>query len=462
MKNNLFLERKVTGAVIAIAILVSGCGNKGENANNAQQQQPQAVKVKLKNLTAGKVRDSTQFVGSLEAKQRVSLAPRVDGRIVDIAVNEGDNVERGQLMVQLQLDRERAEVDSASSNVSIQRANVSNAQAEARAAEAEEASAVAAVQEARANLRELESEVELARTNINRSKFLVKEGAQAQQELDNNRRNLETAIARRDSAQEALVAAQKAINAAKARTRAALAEVDSQKASLAQAKAQVNVASQNLDYNRVVAPITGTVGDILPKEGDYVEAGERLTTIAQNEILDLNISVPVERAPDLEVGLPVEIVDDNGEARVSGRISFVSPSVNRTEQSVLAKATFPNNGSLRDEQFVRARVIWSEQSGILVPTEAVSRIGGQSFVFVATEATKKNGETMLIAKQRPVKLGDVQNQSYQVISGVESGDKLVVSGILNLSDGTPIQTATAAKESEEAKEAVSEVRTSNN
>lgn len=453
-KNTPLLERKVTGVIIAISILVGACGNKGENASNASEQ-PQAVTVEVQNIAATEVRDSTQFVGSLEARQRVTLAPRVDGRIVDIAVDEGDLVERGQLVVQLQLDREQAEVDSAVSNVSIRQANVSNAEAEASASEAEEASAIAAVEEAKAALRELEAEVELAQTNIDRAKFLVKEGAQSQQDLDNARRDFNTAIAQRDAGREALNAAQKALGAAKARTKAALSTVESEKASLSQARAQVNVASQNLDYNRVVAPISGTVGDILPKEGDYVEVGEQLTTINQNETLELNISVPVERAPDLEIGLPVEIVDESGEVRANGRISFISPRVDRTEQSVLAKASFANNGSLRDDQFVRAKVIWSEQEGVLVPTDAVSRIGGQNFVFVATEKTGENGETMMVAQQIPVQLGDVQNQSYQVISGVESGDKLIVSGILNLSDGVPIQTETAVEESQKSEETAS-------
>ncbi|MGV2830201.1 efflux RND transporter periplasmic adaptor subunit [Myxosarcina sp. GI1(2024)] len=460
-KSTPLLERKLTGAIIAISILVGGCGSKGETTNDAPPQQSQAVTVEIQNITAERVRDSTQFVGSLEAQQRVSLAPRVDGRIVDLAVNEGDFVERGQLVVQLQLDREQAEVDSAVSNVNIRQANVSNAEAEASAAEAEEASQIAAIEEAQADLRDLEAEVELAQVNIERAKFLVQQGAQAQQNLDERERDLASAIARRDAGREALNAAQKALTAAKARTKAARSRVESEKAALAQARAQVNVANQNLDYNRILAPISGTVGDIFPKEGDYVEAGEELTTINQNETLDLNISVPVERATDLELGLPVEIVNENGEVRANGRISFVSPRVNRTEQSVLAKASFPNNGSLRDDQFVRARVIWSERPGVLVPTAAVSRIGGQNFVFLATEETRENGESIMVAQQIPVKLAEVQDQSYQVISGVESGDKIIVSGILNLSDGTPIQTEAAASESEKPKETASNHESSN-
>ena len=204
-----------------------------------------------------------------------------------------------------------------------------------------------------------------------------------------------------------------------------------------QAQARVKVASENLEFNRVVAPIDGIVGDIIPKVGYYIEAGDSITTITQNNNLELNIAIPIQQASKLKLGLPVAIVDSQGKTEVKGKISFISPTVNSTQQSILAKATFPNNGSLQDEQFVRAKVIWSEKPGILVPTTAISRIAGQSFVFIAEEI-EQNGKITLIAQQKLVQLGDIQGQAYQVISGIEPGEKLITSGILNLSNGVPV------------------------
>ena len=104
----------------------------------------------------------------------------------------------------------------------------------------------------------------------------------------------------------------------------------------------------------------------------------------------------------------------------------------------MVKATFNNDGRLKDDSFARARVIWSSEPGVLIPTTAVSRIAGKSFVFVAVEKEQSDGSTAVVAEQRPVELGEIQGQSYQVISGIESGDRLITSGILNLADGTPI------------------------
>ncbi len=107
-------------------------------------------------------------------------------------------------------------------------------------------------------------------------------------------------------------------------------------------------------------------------------------------------------------------------------------------QSILVKMAFRNNGSLRDRQYVQVRVIWDTQPGVLVPTSAISSLGGQKFVFVAQPGESQDA---LVAKQVPVKVGAIQGQSYQVISGVKPGDRIAVSRILDLKDGRSIKEA---------------------
>ena len=427
------VSSKILGASLLILTL-TGCGKQQLEA----QAPPPAVPVEIKDLGSSNVRSSAEFVGNLEAKQRVALAPRVDGRVLKIAVQEGDQVKQGELIVQLQLNREQGEVAAAESEVNIRRANLSNAEAELRVAEAEFASAEAAVEQSRADLREQEAELELANSNMTRTEFLVQEGAQSQQSLDDRTRDINAAKAQTDALRAALNSSQKSLNAAKERVASARSAIAGQEASLRQAEAQVTVATENLDFNRIVAPIDGIVGNIQPKVGDYLEAGDEVTSIIQDDALELNVGVPVEHATRLAIGLPMEIIDRRGKAIAEGDISFISPKTDRSSQAILVKAAFNNNGRLKDDTFARVRIIWSEQPGILIPTEAVSRIAGKTFVFVAQEAEQEDGSTALVAKQRPVELGAIQGQSYQVISGLDSGDRLITSGILNLADGTPI------------------------
>jgi RND family efflux transporter MFP subunit len=427
-------------------LVLTGCGKKQPEA----QAPPPAIPVEVKNLANNQVQLSSEFVGTLEAKQRVALAPRVEGRILEVAVQEGDQVKQGDLILQLQTSREQGEVDAAKSQVNIQRSNVSNAEAALRVAEANVASAEADVQQSRADLRRQEAEFKLAQTNLERTKFLVKQGAQSQQVLDDRTRDLSAAEAQTDAFKAALNSSQKALGAAQQQVISARSRIAGQQAALKQSESRVGIATDNLDFNRVTAPIDGVVGNIEPKVGDYLAAGDQITSIVQDEALQLNLSVPIEQASQLKIGLPVEILDAQGKAIAKGDINFISPRADRNSQGILVKAAINNNGKLKDDTVVSARVIWSEESGVLIPTEAVSRLAGKNFVFVAQE-TQQNGKTVMVAKQKPVELGDIQGQSYQVISGLQSGDRLITSGILNLTDGASITTDTPNSESVSSK-----------
>ncbi|HZT78540.1 MAG TPA: efflux RND transporter periplasmic adaptor subunit [Vicinamibacterales bacterium] len=200
--------------------------------------------------------------------------------------------------------------------------------------------------------------------------------------------------------------------------------------------AQVQQQEVQLRYFTVAAPTAGIVGDVPVRVGMQVSPATLLTTIDQNETLEAYVSVPVERAPDLRLGLPVQIVAAEGnDVLATSKISFVSPHVDDQTQSVLVKATVPNpSGALRASQYVRARIVWRSTTGILIPVTAVLRVSGQFFAFVAQDSGGK-----FVAKQRPIKVGSIVGDSYPVLEGVKPGDRIVTSGAQKLADGAPIQ-----------------------
>ncbi len=135
------------------------------------------------------------------------------------------------------------------------------------------------------------------------------------------------------------------------------------------------------------------------------------------------------------MNLPVQIVDASGNLLASSRITFISPQVDNSTQTVLAKATITNaNDSLRTAQFIRARVVWGSDQKPLVPVVAVSRIGGIYFAFVA-EPDPKGG---YVVHQKPLQIGAIVGNNYVVLDGVKPGDKVVVSGTQFLIDGIPV------------------------
>src|SRR5206468_6698614 len=106
------------------------------------------------------------------------------------------------------------------------------------------------------------------------------------------------------------------------------------------------------------APMAGIVGDIPVHVGDRVTTTTLLTTVDKPGNLEAYVQVPVERAADLKMGKEVEILDDQRKIVAKGKITFISPQVDSQTQTILAKATVPNDkGLLRTAQYVHARVL---------------------------------------------------------------------------------------------------------
>jgi multidrug efflux pump subunit AcrA (membrane-fusion protein) len=129
------------------------------------------------------------------------------------------------------------------------------------------------------------------------------------------------------------------------------------------------------------------------------------------------------------------VLDSEGKVLANSRISFISPQVDNTTQTVLVKARITNgNDALRQSQFIRARVVWGTHRNPEVPILAVSRLAGQYFAFVAEP---QNGGAFL-ARQRPLRIGQTVGNDYEVQDGVKPGDKVIVSGTQFLRDGVPV------------------------
>jgi len=215
----------------------------------------------------------------------------------------------------------------------------------------------------------------------------------------------------------------------------ARATLDAAEAQLRALEAQVNEQQVQLHYYRVVAPRAGIVGDIPVRVGDRVQTTSTLTTVDRPGSLEAYIYVPIEQSSRLKMNIPVEIVDSSEKVLARSRITFISPQVDNTTQTILVKAQIPNdNDALRNAQFIRARVIWASESRPTVPVVAVSRIGGQYFAFIA-DPDQKGG---YVVHQKPLQLGQIVGNDYVVLDGIQTGDKVIISGTQFLVDGVPV------------------------
>jgi RND family efflux transporter MFP subunit len=210
---------------------------------------------------------------------------------------------------------------------------------------------------------------------------------------------------------------------------------DSSKADWEAAQAATTTERRQLDYYHLTAPFAGVVGDIPVHIGDYVSQQTLLTTVDENADLEAYVYIPTEKASDIHMGLPIEIVTSAGELIEKTKVYFISQQVDNAIQGILVKA--PIHASLdrfRNAQLVKARVIWSTAPAPTIPVLSVTRIGGQSFVYVATQDGQGS-----VAKQRAVTLGDTLGNNYAVQGGLQPGEKVITSGIQFLIDGAPVK-----------------------
>lgn len=198
-----------------------------------------------------------------------------------------------------------------------------------------------------------------------------------------------------------------------------------------------NTQAQLLDYYTVRAPFDGIVGDVPVHVGDYVASGSSgtvLTTVDEGKDLEAYIYVPSERAAEVKMGLDVDLMDNNGNLLEKTKIYFISPQVDSGLQGILVKAPVHSTPEiLRNAQMIKARIVWSTKPMAVVPVLAVTRLGGQTFVFVAQS---QNGH--YLAMQKAVTLGDTVGNTYSISSGLNAGDKVIVSGTQFLVNQMPV------------------------
>ena len=351
----------------AASIALTACGGKQQ----AQQGPPPAMAVKVNEINAQPVTDSSEYVVTLKSRDTANISPQVEGVITHIYVHSGDRVNVGSPLMQIDPLKQEATVRNQQASTAAQEANLKWAQQQ-----------------------------------YDRSSKLAAAGVISREQLDQARANFDAA-----------------------------------KAPLNALQAGVNEQETQLHYYKVVAPMSGIVGDVPVHVGDRVTLTTLLTTVDKPGNLEAYVQIPVERAPDLKMGKEVQILDDQGKAVAQGKMTFISPQVDNQTQTVLAKATVPNdNGLLRTSQLVHARVVWGTHPGIEVPVLATARISGQIFVYVAEDSGGKS-----VAHQRQIKVGPMDGNNYVVLDGLKAGDRVIVSDTQMLADGVPVNAQPQAK-----------------
>jgi len=356
-------------------LCVGGCATK-------QASRPPLV-VQFETIGEADFSPSIEVISQLSSTSDVALRPEVDGRVVKILATQGQRVKAGQPILVLDNVQQSANLDASKA-------------------------------EARKDL-----------VNAERYIFLNEQGAVSTKDRDFY---VTQAIQSRD---------------------------------------QVRANAATLGYKFVTAPISGEIGDLdTVKLGDYVRQGQAITGIVDNSSLWTLMDVPATRSSQVALGQTVQLVTQgNPPLSATGKVVFISPyygvsGSSSSPNTVLVKAAFPNaTGQLKTGQYVRNLIVTGNTRQLSVPVQAVMMQAQQPFVYrvlqlsqvlakirASTQIPEEQKQklealppTTPIVVQTPVQLGELEGNRYPLVSGLQKGERVIVSNTVLLRTGMPVK-----------------------
>ena len=391
-----------------------------------------AAPVKLETGTASTAGTVLTASGYVVAHHKIAVGAKVMGRVAWIGVEKGDRVQQGQVLVRLEDQEFRAQVDQAKANLAAVQARLDQLKAGSRPQE--KLKDKAAVMQAEANLKNAEAEYE-------RAAQLYPAGIISKAELDR-------ATAQRDAARAALESARQSSTMTEIGPRAE--EIRGAAAQVKQMQAALDYANTQLVSTEIKAPVTGTVLQRIVERGEMVtpsamgESGARTSVVSLADLNDLQIELDISQQDfaRLKMGQRAEVIPEAfPNLKYTGFIAEIAPEANRAKATVQVKVKVENP----DEQLLpemNARVNFLDDSTrtdskpvarVLAPKAAVVHRDGSDFVFVV----KGNR-----VEQRVIRLGEATGDFYNVLEGLSGGESAAVSGAEKLRDGDRVKVAT--------------------
>lgn len=339
----------------------------------------------VETLAVSPIVDSYRASGTVRARETAAVAAKIVAEILDVRVKSGDRVEAGQPLIVL--DRRDLEAN-------LRRVEAARTESENVAAETENAIAAA-----KANL-------DLARVTHKRFEGLLMEAAVSQQEFDES-------LARLKNAEAALEMAASRRRQAEARRSQTEAELAAQRVAL--------------DYATLAAPFPGLVIERKADPGSLATPGMPLLILEREGFLRLETSIDESRLNLIRIGEEVAVEIDGLNRTFNGRVAEITPSIDPFTRSFIAKINLPAVPELRAGMFGRASFNGVKREALMVPDTAILERGQIRSVYVMEQD---------VARLRLVTVGDAHHKRREILSGLTTGEKIVVSPPPLLSDGS--------------------------
>jgi multidrug efflux pump subunit AcrA (membrane-fusion protein) len=405
-----------TWILISAIVFITACSKPPE------EKAKNPVPVQVTAVTQATIRRIVKGEGALYPLDQASITPKVAAPIQKFFVHRGDHVKRGQLLAILE---NRDLVYAAAEG----KGGVDQAETNLRTTEVSTVpDSVMKAQTDRDNARDAR---ESAKRILESRQQLFKQGALAGRLLDDAQAAYTQADIQYRTAEAHLKATesvrQDQINGAAAQLRTARAHFDSQ-------QAQVN-------YSRIVSPISGVVSDRPLNVGEMANPGSPVITIVDISKIIARVNVPQSDASAVKVGQPASLTQPDSKEELEGKVTMVSPAADPNTTTVQIWIEIPNpDAALRPGTSVHAAIATEVfKAASVVPAAAIlpGEEGGTAVLTISADS---------IAHKRAVTLGVREGNQVQILSGANPGEEVVVVGGMGLDDNTKVKIVTTAVE----------------
>jgi HlyD family secretion protein len=350
--------------------------------------------------TVGELVQTVVASGRVMTPQRITIAGETTGRVNTIPVLEGQMVKRGQLLIQLNDQDERASLAQATAAVN---------QAEAKLRQLHEVALPAASQ----TLKQAQTNLEQAHKQYERTKDLQSRGFISQAQLDEAKRNYDVI-----SSQVSAARLQVETN------RPAGSDLAIALATVAQANASLHLAQVKLNEDAILVPADGTLISRSVEPGDIVQPGKELMVLAADGETQILVQLDEKNLAKLALGQKVlGSADAYADQRFEASVSYINPGIDATRGAVEVKMTVTKPPAfLRQDMTVSVDIETAHRSGALViPTGALHDASSNApWVLVV-----RNNHTV----KQAVKLGLRGDNSVEVLSGLKAGEAVILTAV---------------------------------
>ena len=387
-------------SIVSLAIMITSCGKKDEVVT---EKPAIAQGVKVETIKLSPIEEAYEAVGTVRSKTTSVLSSKTVGNIVAVHVREGDLIKTGEVLIEIDDRDSRAQLQKAQAGLR----EVQDAQEEInqniRAAESARDAA--------------EAGRSLALATFNRYKSLLEQRSVSRQEFDEVQAKLKIADAEVDRAQRML--------------QALLAKKSQVHAKIDQVKADITSAQIYVGYSRILSPINGVVVSKQAEVGPLAAPGVPLITLEDNSHYRLEASVEESMIKKIHLGTPVRIsIDALGPQEFSSRVTEIVPASDPGSRSSTVKIDLPDlkgEPVLRSGLFGKARFPIGQRQILMVPQKAILERGQLVSVFIVDSSN--------ILHMRLIKTGKQHGEQWEVLSGLNDGDRIVVEGVERVKEG---------------------------